>query len=247
MLFRSIRRMNFIIADCAEEPYSYTLDWVATFQSLEELEAYKNAKDDGENDADDVEEVVMSNVLNQTTGKDYSELSEALTDAADHDVLVRNTDITVTSRINIEKPLTLIAGTEGATISRGEGYLGGLVILTRTGGDLTLGGSGGSLILDGCNLLSTSNFIEASNGATTTLHSQVVMRNCVSTSVLGPAICNKSNGKLVLDGATFENCRTVNVNGETIADKGVVFVGTGITLSGNNTFVNCCGADIFIE
>ena len=73
------------------------------------------------------------------------------------------------------------------------------------------------------------------------------MRNCVSTSVLGPAICNKSNGKLVLDGATFENCRTVNVNGETIADKGVVFVGTGITLSGNNTFVICGGADIFIE
>ena len=112
---------------------------------------------------------------------------------------------------------------------------------------MTLGGSGGTLTLDGASLTSTSNFIEASNGATTTINSNVVIKNCFSTSTSGPAVCNKSNGQLVLNGVTFENCKTLDADGEAVEDKGVVFVGTALTLAGDNKFNNCTGADIYLE
>lgn len=243
----NVRRMNFIIADASEEPYSYTLDWLATFSSLEELEAYKNYKDDGEADEDDEEEVIIWDFYNQTSGQGYSSLTEALEAAANHDVIELNVDIEVSSRINIEKPVTLIAKEEGIVISRSFDYSNGLVLLTRSGGDLILGGNGGLIVLDGNDIISSSNFIEASNGATTTLMNNVIMRNCVSTSLYGAAICNKSNGKLILDGVTFESCKTVDSDFMPISDRGVVFVGTGVELRGHNAFINCEGVDIYIE
>ena len=238
----NVRRMNFIIADAAEEPYSYTIDWIATFASVEAIQAYKDTADDGEGDMDDY---VVPAVLNQTTNAGYATLNAAVTAAAANDVLVLNENTVITSRINVDVPITVVACEAGASIIRG--YTNGLVLLTKTGSVLTLGGSCGTLTLDGASLSSTSNFIEASNGATTTINSNVVIKNCYSTSTSGPAICNKSNGQLVLNGVTFDDCKTLDGVGEVIEDKGVVFVGTALTLIGDNKFNNCTGSNIFLE
>ena len=234
--------MNFIIADAAEEPYSYELDWIATFESVEAIQAYKDTADDGEGDLDDY---VTPAVLNQTTNVGYATLNAAVSASEDGDVIVLNEDAVITSRINVAKPITIIACEAGASIIRG--YANGLVLLTQTGGGLTLGGSGGTLILDGASLSNGSNFVESSNGATTTINSNVLIKNCQSTSLYGPAICNKSNGQLVLNGVTFENCKTLDTNGGLVEDRGVVFVGTALTLAGDNKFNNCTGADIYLE
>jgi len=49
----NIRQINIIIADAVAEPYSYSIDWVATFASLDELEEYENFQDDGVADIDE--------------------------------------------------------------------------------------------------------------------------------------------------------------------------------------------------
>ena len=73
------------------------------------------------------------------------------------------------------------------------------------------------------------------------------IKNCQSTNLNGSAICNKSNSQLILNGVTFENCKTLNSEGTIISDRGVVFIGSALTLEGDNKFVNCNGADIFLE
>ena len=51
--FVEINLVKFIIADAANEPYSYTVDWIASFESVEQIQAYKDMQDDGENDLDE--------------------------------------------------------------------------------------------------------------------------------------------------------------------------------------------------
>ena len=51
--FLLMRRLHFVIADATIEPYSYSVDWVATFSSLSELESSINMMDDGTGDNDE--------------------------------------------------------------------------------------------------------------------------------------------------------------------------------------------------
>jgi hypothetical protein len=71
----AIRKINIILADAAVEPYSYSVDWIATFASLADLEEYKNTKDDGANDVDKDEDTPTAIFIPETNNifRYYSE------------------------------------------------------------------------------------------------------------------------------------------------------------------------------
>jgi len=48
-----ISRIHIVVADADVAPFEYSVDWIATFASLADLEAYKDTQDDGPSDADD--------------------------------------------------------------------------------------------------------------------------------------------------------------------------------------------------
>lgn len=50
----TVNKLNLIIADATTAPYSYNVDWIATFASVEDITAAKDLKDDGETDADEI-------------------------------------------------------------------------------------------------------------------------------------------------------------------------------------------------
>lgn len=50
----TVNKLNLIIADATTEPYSYSVDWIATFTSIEDITANKDMKDDGDTDADEI-------------------------------------------------------------------------------------------------------------------------------------------------------------------------------------------------
>jgi hypothetical protein len=49
------RKLNLIIADVTASPYSYVVDWVATFASVDDITANKDLQDDGNSDTDDTD------------------------------------------------------------------------------------------------------------------------------------------------------------------------------------------------
>lgn len=175
-------------------------------------------------------------VVNHNTGVGYSTLSEALTAATGGDTLIVNEDQEVSVRLNVAKAVTIMAGEDGATISRATSYTNGIMFLAQAGANLVLDGSNGALVIDGANVNCSAVLLEASNGQTTL--NNVTVKNAISTNNQG-IICNKTSGKLLLNNVTFSNC-TVNEG------FGTVFAGTNnVTLSGNNQFVDCNG--IYIE
>ena len=150
-------------------------------------------------------------------------------------------DITITSRCNVgAKNITVEPVTDGVTVSCN--INNGLWLLNNNAsGVLTMGSSTHSLIIDGGNISNSGNHLEASTGGSVTTINNVTFQNCISTNDLG-VVCAKNGGKLYIKDCSFNGCTANN-------SRGVVFCGLndGIVLSGNNTFTDCTGYDIYLE
>ncbi|MDE7408182.1 MAG: DUF4979 domain-containing protein, partial [Muribaculaceae bacterium] len=116
-------KMNFVIADGTSQS-EYTIDWIKTFASVEEMEAAASWADDGENDEDEPANA-PSPVKNETSGDEYNSFGDAFTaiNGTDGHVLTLNTDQTTTERhiFNADRKNVIIQGAEGkdVTIYRG--------------------------------------------------------------------------------------------------------------------------------
>ena len=161
----------------------------------------------------------------------YADLAAALAAVQDGQTIILLDDQEIAARVNIKDMSITIKG-EGKAIKRAAGYTNGMLFLTQQPSEdmkseLTLDG----VIIDGQNVEASAIIMEASNNGTTTLKN-VTIRNCVNTantSKQNAIIVNKSGGRLILDGVTFENC--------TVQDgQSILFVGTNdVTLKGQNT------------
>lgn len=110
--------IEFKIADNTTEPHAYTLDWIKTFASMEEMEAYINTNDDGADDKDEPAAVLPA-VFNETTGTGYNALTDAIDAATAGDVIVINRDQELpNSRLGFGKSLTFKGGEDGVKIIR---------------------------------------------------------------------------------------------------------------------------------
>ncbi len=150
-------------------------------------------------------------------------------------------DITITSRCNTNaKTINVIPVKDGINIR--SNINNGLWLLNNNAsGRLTIGTYDHQLTIDGTGVSNSANLLEAStNGSVTNVYN-VMFKNCASTHDLG-VICAKNGGKLYLNNCAFEGC-VVN------ARRGVIFCGLndGIVLSGNNTFTNITGYDMYLE
>lgn len=226
----AINQIHFIFADATgADEYTYSVDWVATFATVDDLAANADMLDD----ASDVQ--VQGAIFNETQMKSFADLAYAIEAANAGDQLLVNETQTLNSRINIDKALTIKAGAEGVALVRGESN-SGLVVLAigNADTDLTLEG----LILDGANKEVAGQYLEAS-GKTTLKN--CVIKNNISSSVLGNVCTKGSYGRLTIDGCAFEN------NSVSAENAGVLFNGTSLKLMGNVTFSGNTGHDIYLE
>lgn len=225
--------VTFKIADCKVEPYSYSVDWIKFYPSVEALTADKDWKDDGDNDQDEVS-VLPSPV--QIEGKDgYPTLADAWNAAVDGDVIVLNEDQTINDRVNgkSECSITIKAG-KANTISRASGYKG-ILILANNGGTTILE----DLTIDGADIAVTGSTLEQNKG-------NLNLKNVTLKNVNGSGdkgyIVIMGGGNAAIENLTVENCTPA------AATKADVFVGLkSVTFSGNNKCSVYIEKDHFIK
>ena len=234
-----VPRINVKVADNTTEPHEYTLDWIKTYPSVEALEADKNWKDDGANDADEAA-VAESPVMNETSGVGYANLADAWNAAANGDVIVVNENQEIKTRLNCNsRTITVKGGKDGVVIKRGWGYKG-LLFLTSLG-DLT--DSEGkpltgavileNLTIDGGGMTDASVTIEASKSGKVTLNN-VTINGAYSTNNQG-IISAKDGGAIKVNGVKFADSSVPEGRGE-------IFMGTSkMEIEGDNDM------SVFIE
>ncbi len=153
-------------------------------------------------------------------------------------------DATITSRCNVgAKTITVVPSKSGISIT--SSLTSSLWLLNNEAdGNLTIGSDTYQLTIGGSSVVTnSSNFLETSTKACTTLLNNVKFKNLTTTNN-GGVVNQKSSSSAVL---TLKNCAFENCMAPT--DRGVVFTGSdgALILSGNNTFTNCSTYDIYAE
>ncbi len=134
-------------------------------------------------------------VSNETTGASYTSFEAAYNEAADNDVLVLLEDITLNSRQNIEKPLTIKGANSEVKIIRN--FTNNILFNQSSGKHLTLE----NLVIDANNKANNKNELEVGN-ANLTLNN-VTISNSVTTQNL---FYVKSGRNLYMTNVAVENC-----------------------------------------
>lgn len=228
----TINNIHFIFADATgAEEYKYSVDWVATFASVADLNENANMLDD----ASDV--LVKGDVFNVTTNTSYGDLASAISAANSGDEIEVNKDQEINSRLDVNKTLTLKAGKAGVSIKRAAGYNGIVILSSNADCNLVIDG----IDLDGCNVACSSTFIEAGNNGKVTLKNLTVKNNANTTGsgeTNTVAIISKGGGQFTAENVTFEDntCSTA-----------VIFNGNSVTLKGNIVFSGNSCNDIYSE
>lgn len=170
-------------------------------------------------------------VVNETTGKGYSNLVAAWNAAQSDDVLVLNETATVTERLNSNERNITIKSNENSqvTITRGDNY-NGLLFLTNHANDIiTLE----NLAIDEENTMTDGSIIEAGNNGTFTLK-DVKLLNGASHSGQG-LIVVKNGGHL--------NINNLEIKGSNIPEGcGEIFAGTN-----NIQIGGICSFSLYID
>ena len=205
----------------------------ASYSTSRNPKYYGMGNENEENRPTMMVEVEAAAVMNAITGAGYATLAAAVADIAtiteetnEPTVLTINKDVEISSRLNIKTQNVTIKGATGnEKILRAESYKNGLMFLTQdTLATLTVE----NLIIDGQNVESSAAVFEAGNKGLTVLNN-VSIEHVVTTGKQG-VICNKSNGRLVINGVGMSDCTASN-------SKALVFAGTSkVTLSGSNDF-----------
>ena len=211
----NVTKLNFKIADCTVAPYSYSIDWVKTYATVEDIEAGKNRKDDGETDADEAAPIV-----NQTSGAEFSSIADAVAAASTNDVILINRDITMPNkRFDISgKELTIKGNAEGVRIIRGNNAMN---LLLNSASKVTFE----NLTFDSADLHPQGVFFaEISGSGTVGTFRNIKILGFESTDKQIFQI--KNSGTVNIEGVTAENCNT---------PMGTFFIGTNnCTMTGNN-------------
>lgn len=235
-----VTKMNFKIADCAAEPYSYAIDWVKTYADVDAIEADRDWKDDGDGDADEAN-VVKLPVENETSGKGFNTLSDAIGAAADGDVLVINENQYVGARIGVNNRHITIKGAEAERlILREENFNNSLMFLVNQSEEVDGEGNKISghitfenLIIDGQAVEATQACVEASKGGQVDFKN-VKFVNCTSGHNQG-LVSMKDGGRVNLENVETFNCHVP-------AGRGEFFCGTN-----NLTVAGDCKVSVYAE
>lgn len=235
-----VTKMNFKIADCVNEPHSYAIDWVKTYADIDAIEADRDWKDDGDNDADEAQ-VAKLPVENETSGKGFNTLADAIGAAADGDVLVINENQYVGARIGVNNRHITIKGAEAdRLILRDEKFSNALMFLVNQSDEVDTEGNKISghltfenLIIDGQAVEATQACVEASKNGVVDFKN-VKFVNCTSGHNQG-LVSMKDGGKVNLENVETFNCHVPDGRGE-------FFCGTN-----NLTVAGACKLSVYAE
>lgn len=170
----------------------------------------------------------------------YETLNAAFDGIQENGTIKLYDNIAITARCNTENKTINVVPVKDVTIS--SSINNGLWLLNNgASGKLTIGSDEHQLTIDGSTVTNSGNMLEASENGSETTVNNVLFKNCTSTNLLG-VVCVKNGGKLYMKGCAFDGC--VAPDG-----RGVVFCGLndGVVLSGNNTFTNTTGYDMYLE
>lgn len=168
-------KITYKIAD-ASAPTTYTVGWIKTGESLNEILGIKPA------------------VVNNTTGDGYDDLEAAFNAATEGDELVINHDIQIGKRLTVPCKLTITGANKDIAINRNFGGIMMLVNAETTFSNITLSSKEGS----------QNNVYLEVNKVLLNLDN-VVISNVTSEKNQG-IIALKQGGKLNANGLTFTNC-----------------------------------------
>ena len=170
----------------------------------------------------------------------YETLNAAFDGIQENGTIKLYDNIAITARCNTGNKTINVVPVKDVTIS--SSINDGLWLLNNSAsGRLTIGSDEHQLTIDGSTVTNSGNMLEASVYGSETTVNNVLFKNCTSTNILG-VVCVKNGGKLYMKGCAFDGC--VAPDG-----RGVVFCGVddGVVLSGNNTFTNTTGYDMYLE
>lgn len=224
---QTINNIHFIFADATgASEYNYRVDWVATFASVADLQAYANWQDEQGADLHD------NTIVNTTSWIGYNNLNTATSSATTGDVIVVNKSFNQSDRVNCDGKTLTVQGATGNEV----------VTLTNSNNMLLLATNNGStdftvedLILDGNNYSTDKNFIEASGKMTI---KNCTIRNYTTSNGTG-VVVSKGNGNLTFDGVRFENCVATT--------SGVTFNGRTMLFLNNIEFIDCSEIQVYVE
>ena len=173
-------------------------------------------------------------VYNKTTNKGFASLLSAWNAAATGDVLVLNQPATVAERLNANGRAITVTSKEGTkqTVARADGY-NGILFLTNSGNDSNGEISLDNVIIDGANIATSGQTIEASGNGTANL-TGVSIKNVKTDNAQG-IISVKGGGHLNVNGLSVADCTVPE-------GRGMFFAGTdGVSIEG------ACDFSLFIE
>jgi len=184
------------VADVASdaEVHTYTIDWIKTYSSLDELKAGMNVADDP-NDQDEVN----APVLNVTTGTPYGDIVDAVNNASNGDEIVIKEDQTIGSRFGIGKAVT-ISGATGNEVIRSSFNDNLIFLISNTKiGEITFK----DLAITGNGKDTSKAIAEINNGGNIVTFENVTFKDMTFSG--SEALALKNGGKSVLKNVTFEN------------------------------------------
>ena len=168
------------------------------------------------------EEDTKDAVYNETKGKNYANLVDAVSAAGDGDVILVHADQNFTARLGCGSNNITIKGDNGVTLTNTANTIIFLANV-KNGGSFTLE----NLIIDGGGRSGDKTVIEASESGAKIFLNNVTIKNITTTNGQG-IICNKGGSTVSLENVTIENCTVPE-------GRGTLFVGTNnCTLKGDN-------------
>ena len=224
----NIATLNIKVADNSNIP-CYSVDWIKSFSTEDELKAAASMQDDGDNDFA---------IVNETTSKGYHNLLTAISEATASGqnctlVVCQNCQL-MDSRATIGATELTIKGSDPIiTITRNKTTNMFFLINGTSSAKLTIK----DLTLDGQNQIG-NRMVESNSAGGGAIMDNVTFRNINGTQT-GAAV-------FVAKTFTIKDCKFSNIKDDTNGiDKGVIFMAAnGLTLQGNNTFENC-GVNIY--
>ena len=204
----SIVNLNLKIADCATAPYKYTIDWIATYASIEELTADANWADDGINDKDEQISFDDAVLYSSVTSTIFADFKSAIESAEDNDVIIINKPVDLSDRMSIKKSITFEGANENITITRNFTNKLFLIIENKDANEEQVVVTFKNVNFSGNGEDCTSAFIEDKG----TLNLENVTFSNVKTTSNQGIVAMKQGGRVNANNVLFENCTLSDID-----------------------------------
>lgn len=243
----NVHKLNIVIADNKNaSDIVYQVDWIATFASVAELQAYANWADDGLTDTHDGNIVVDGTI--PTAFKTLNAAVDAVPQMQSADETTINNiyvngDADITSRVDINSKRILVKNNTDGEVVLKSTMTNSLALLTkRNSSNYNSYFEADGITFDGGGVANSSAFFEAANYCTSHIKN-CKFQNVTSANGTGAVVSNKTGGHVILENVEFQDCVATDAS-----TPAIVFAGTdNVHMRKNIEYHNVTGYELFLE